>query len=232
MTIVAGHQPNYLPWLGFFDKMRQCDIFIIEDTVQFEYHGFTNRNRIKSTSGPVWLTVPVEAGHSRQAIAQIKIANNADRRWRMRHYGTLHANYATALHWKKYRDFFKYVYERTWDSLLELNIFVIKEIMRVLKTDCQLVMASSLDVHGQKDRLLIEQCKKLGAGLYLSGVGAKNYLDPKRFADEGISVAFQDFTYPTYPQLHGPFIPNLSVVDYLLCMEDYDWKSGMTLWEG
>jgi hypothetical protein len=89
--------------------------------------------------------------------------------------------------------------------------------MGFFNIDTPLVMASSLGVSGKKSELILEQCKAVGANVQLSGIGGRDYIDIKRFEAEGLKVVFQDFDYPTYPQLHGGFIPNLSVVDYLFC---------------
>ena len=221
--IMAGHQPNYLPWLGYFDKMKKCDVFVIEDTVQFEYHGYTNRNRIKTRVGVTWLTVPVKAPARRQPINQVMIANHSNPKWRRRHWGTLQANYGKAPHWNKYNDFFDDVYKRNWEKLIDLNMHLIKGIMRFLGIDRKLVMASSLDVKGKKSQVITGQCKALGADTYLSGVGGKEYINLREFEDAGIKVIFQDFKYPVYDQLHGAYIPNLSIVDYLLCTARKEW---------
>ena len=221
--IMAGHQPHYLPWLGYFDKMKKCNVFVIEDTVQFEYHGYANRNRIKTREGPRWLTVPVKAPARRQPISQVQIANDSDRKWRRRHWGTLRANYGKAPHWGKYANFFEDVYKRKWETLVDLNMDLIKGIMRFLKIDRELVMASSLDAKGKKSQLIIEQCKEVGAEIYLSGAGGREYITPREFKEAGVKVIFQDFKYPIYNQLHGDYIPNLSIVDYLLCTGGKEW---------
>lgn len=221
--IMAGHQPNYLPWLGYFDKMRKCDIFVIEDTVQFEYHGYTNRNRIKTREGTRWLTVPVKATARRQPINQVEIANDSDRKWRRRHWGTLEANYGKAPHWSEYKNFFGDVYMRNWEKLMDLNMHLIRGMMKLLEIDRKLVMASSLGAKGKKSQLIMEQCKALGADTYLSGAGGKEYINPKEFEDVGVEVIFQDFKYPVYNQLHGEYFPNLSTVDYLLCTAGKEW---------
>ncbi len=211
--IMAAHQPDYLPWLGYFDKMRRSDVFIIQDIVQFEYHGFTNRNRFKTKDGAVWLTVPVKASTRHQAIMDVEIMD--DKKWARRHWGLIQSNYAKAPYFKQYQNFFKSTYERSWQKLADLNIHLIKGIMDIFGIDRRLVIASSLDVRGNKNDLLIRQCKTVGADTYLSGAGGRAYVDVQMFRDAGIEVMFQDFKYPIYTQLHGDYVPNLSVTDYL-----------------
>jgi hypothetical protein len=213
--IVAGHQPNYLPWLGFFDKMSKCDIFIIEDVVQFVSQEFQNRNRIKTPKGVNWLTVPVRKGRKRQVISEVQIANEKD--WSKQHWLMLKSCYARSPYWKEYCDFFDETYCRKWTRLIDLNLHLIRGVMNFLGINKELVMASSLGVSGKKNDLIVAQCKALGADTLLSGTGALNYLDLERFEKEGIKVIFQEFKYPVYPQLWGSFVPDLSVIDYIFC---------------
>jgi hypothetical protein len=220
---VGGHQPNYLPWLGFFDKMRHCDIFIIEDNVQYEQQGFTNRNRIKTPHGPKWLTVPVEHVGGPLPINEVKISNCAEPDWAKRHWLTLKHNYGKAPFWEDFCGFFEQTYALEWKMLLDLNLHFIKGIMNILEISTPLVMASSLGVSERKSEGVLAKCKAVGADTQLCGNGAKEYLDLTKFEKEGITVVFQDFCHPIYPQLQNEFIPNLSVVDYLFCAGNKPW---------
>jgi hypothetical protein len=217
MVITAGHQPNYLPWLGFFDKMAKSDIFIIEDDFLYEHNGFINRNRIKTMQGAKWLTVPVRHAGYQQPINQIRIANSGEPDWANRHWLTLKHNYIKAPYWDKYSGFFEETYSQKWDRLIDLNLHLIKGLMRFLKIEKPLIMSSNLETCGKKSDLILAQCKAINADIQLSGAGAKNYIQTNRFEENGIKVVFQDFKYPQYRQLQGNFIPNLSVVDYLFC---------------
>jgi hypothetical protein len=221
--IVAGHQPNYLPYLGFFDKLRRSDVFIIEDNVQIERQGFTNRNRILTAGGVRWLTVPIEHANKQLLINQVKIANAAEPDWQNRHWLTLKHSYCKAPYWNQFNGFFKDTYERQWGLLIDLNMHLIKGIMGFLGIDKPLALSSSLGVSGKKTELIIAQCKKVGADMQLSGNGCREYIDDKRFSQEGIKLTFQEFNHPTYPQTCTGFVPNLSVVDYLFCMGGKPW---------
>jgi len=212
---MAGHQPNYLPWLGFFDKMSKCDVFVIEDEVQFVYHEFHNRNKIKTPNSIRWLTVPVKEGRKRKNFSEILISNNKN--WSKRHWLTLKTSYSKSPYWNKFCTFFEETYEKKWNKLIDLNLHLIKGVMDFLNIETELVLASSLNVSGKKNDLIIAQCKALGAKTYLSGVGARIYLDIDKLEREGIKVVFQEFEYPIYSQLWGEFVPNLSIVDYLFC---------------
>jgi len=230
--IASGHQPNYLPWLGFFDKMVQCDVFIIEDIVQFEQQGFQNRNRVKTFHGVKWLTVPIEHVGKSLSINEIKIANNAESDWAKRHWLTLEYNYCKAPFWDKYSDFFEQTYSQKWTMLIDLNMYLIRGLMQFLKVEKPLVMASSLGVSGKGSELVLAQCKALGAKVHLAGIGGRDYLNLQRFEEEGIKVIFQDFQHPVYPQLHGEFVPNLSVVDYLFCTGGKMWRTADSAMQG
>ena len=222
--IASGHQPNYLPWLGFFDKMRQCDVFIIEDSVQFEQQGFMNRNRVKTFDGVKWLTVPVKHVGRFLPINEVEIGNESEPDWARRHWRTLKCNYSKAPFWDKYSDFFEEAYSKKWQRLVDLNMHLIRGIMRFLRIDRPLVMASSLCVSGKGSDLVLAQCKAVGAKVQLSGSGARSYLNLDTFERSGIEVVFQNFQHPVYPQLHGQFVPNLSVVDYLFCTGGRMWN--------
>ncbi len=222
--IVAGHQPNYLPWLGFFDKIRRADVFIIEDNVQFERQGFTNRNRVYTADGVRWLSVPIQHANKPLLISEVKIANNAEPSWARKHWLTLKHSYCKAPFFSSFSDFFEDTYQRQWDLLIDLNLHLIKGIMRFLNIDKPLVFSSSLPATGNKSELIVAQCKAVGANIQLAGNGCRDYIDPKLFTQEGISLVFQEFKHPSYPQIYSPFVPNLSVVDFLFC------TGGKNLW--
>lgn len=205
--------------------MFQCDIFIIEDNVQFERQGFQNRNRLKTSDGVRWLTVPIEHVGKSMPISEITIANAAEPHWAERHWLTFRHNYAGAPFWEKFEGFFEQTYSQQWIRLMDLNMYLIRGLMKFLKIEKPLVMASSLKASGKKSDLVLAQCKALGATVHLAGIGARDYLDLESFKKEGIKVVFQEFEHPVYQQLYGPFVPNLSVVDYLFCTGGKEWRN-------
>lgn len=203
--------------------MRRCDVFIMEDNVQYEQQGFTNRNRIKTPQGPKWLTVPIEHVGGPLLINEVKISNRAEPDWAKRHWLSLKHNYGKAPFWEKYCGFFEETYSQEWTLLINLNMHLIKGIMRILNIETPLVMASSLGVFESKSDAVLAKCKAVGADTQLCGNGAREYLDLTRFDEEGIIVVFQDFCHPVYMQLQSEFTPNLSVVDYLFCAGNKPW---------
>lgn len=206
--------------------MAKCDVFVIEDNVQFERQGFQNRNKVKIPGGIKWLTVPVEHVGKDLLINEVRIANAAEPRWAERHWMTLKHNYRKAPFWEELQGFFEEAYEKHWDLLIDLNMHLIKGLMEVLGIQKKLVMSSALGVGGKKGELVLNQCKVLGADQLLAGAGAKDYLDIEAFEKAGVKVIFQEFKYPVYEQLHGgDFVPDLSVVDYLFCADGKPWRT-------
>ena len=211
--IVAIHQPQYLPWIGYFDKMLKSDIFCYLDNVQFKKNEWQNRNRIKTAQGWQWITVPVKYRFP-QRIDEVKINNEAD--WRKKHFQTLISNYSKAPFFKEHYSFFKQVYERDWEFISELNIFLIEYIREKLGAgERQTVSASSLTLREDPSARLIDICRIVGADTYLSGRDGSQYMDLACFRDSGIKVITQDFQHPSYPQRFGEFVPQLSAIDLL-----------------
>jgi len=214
-VIVTIHQPEHMPWLGFFDKMRQADVFVLLDTTQFAKDDFQNRNRIKTRSGPAWLTVPVyKKGRSEQLIIDVEICN--DRNWRNQCWSLIYQSLKDAPFFAKYMPFFKDLYAREWSKLVELNVTIIRYLAQQLGLKTDLVMASELGVYERgSTNVNLSICRLLGADVYLSGKHGRDYLDERKFREQGIGVTYQEFRHPKYPQLWGDFVSNMSAIDLL-----------------
>lgn len=211
--IITIHQPEYLPWIGFFDRVSKADIFVILDDVQYQKNGFINRNKIKTSQGWQWLTVPVKERESMKKINEVEINNQID--WRQNHWKSLLYNYNKAPCFKKYSDFFEENYKKKWDSLADLDIYLIENIMDMLGIKTETKISSLLNIKGEATDRLVNMCKMLGVDTYLSGPGGKEYMDLDKFKKQNINVIFQEFTHPIYVQQFGEFIPNLSIIDLL-----------------
>lgn len=215
MTTVVVLQPGYLPWLGFFDQMRRADVFVYYDDVAFDKHGWRNRNRIKSPQGPVWLTVPVlHRARFGQALDEVEIDNR--RPWARKHVATIRQLYARAQYLDRYLPELEELLSRSWPGLVELDIAVAQLLAGWLGLQRRLYRASTLGIPGERSQRLLDICRHFRADRYLSGNAAKAYLDTAMFQAAGITVAWQDYTHPVYPQQHGAFEPYLSVLDLLL----------------
>jgi hypothetical protein len=211
MTVVTIHQPQYLPWLGYFDKLEKCDVFCLLDTVQYKKNEFQNRNRIKTADGWQWLTVPVTYRFP-QRINEVGVNQTAD--WQRKHLQALRSNYSKAPFFSSYYPSFEEFYQQSGEMIAEVNVASIQLLMELLGLERKLVLASSLRVDTKDPTLrLVEICQALGGGAYLSGKDGAKYMDVDMFARHEIDVLFQDFNHPQYPQCYGPFEPNMSVVD-------------------
>lgn len=214
-------QPGYLPWVGFFDQMRRSDVFVYYDDVQFDKHGWRNRNRIKAPDGaPHWLTVPVfHSGRNWPAILEVEIDNRTP--WARKHVGTLKQFYGKAPHLHRYLPALEEVLEHRWTLLVDLDLAVTGLISGWLGLTRPTLRASAIGIPGKQSERLLALCQHVGARRYLSGNSAKAYLDTELLTRHGIEVEWQDYIHPVYPQQHGDFVPYLSIVDLLFnCGEE------------
>lgn len=214
-------QPGYLPWMGFFDQMRRSDVFVYYDDVQFDKHGWRNRNRIKSPKGePHWLTVPVRhSGLGFPAILDVEIDNRTP--WARKHTGTIRQFYAKAPYLKRYLPELDELLERPWERLVDLDVDLAALMCRWLGLAPNVYKSSELGIDGERSERLLKLCIHFGANRYMSGSAARCYLDVDLFNRHDIEVRWQNYHPPTYPQMHGEFVPYLSALDLLLnCGDD------------
>lgn len=216
--ILTGHQPNYLPYLGFFHKIVLADTFVIVDNTQFVKRGpfgWIHRNKIRTPEGWMWLTIPVETkGKFTQTIRETMIDNSTP--WRRKHWKSIEWHYKKAPFFHLYADSFREIYSREWSSLAELNQTLILKHIELLGIKVRIEIGSLMNLTGKASHLVLELCRKTGADTYISGIHGKDYLDLALFEKEGIKIVFQDFKHPSYNQAYpGEFVPNLSTIDLL-----------------
>lgn len=215
---VASHQPNYIPWLGYFYKISRADRFVFVDMVIYPGRSYINRNYIKTANGPLWLTIPViTKGRTGQLIRQVETDNLQG--WTERHLKALHLNYRRAPHFEEVYALLEPLYARVSgerSSLSEFNISLIRAIAAYLEIHPEWIIASDLDVSGAKTDLVVDICSAVGGTSYLAGLGAKAYMEEDKLRDAGIALDYSGFEQQTYPQLFGDFAPNLSIVDVLM----------------
>lgn len=214
--MVAIHQPNYIPWLGYFFKIARARKFVFLDMVKFPNPGVVNRNTIKAQNGAAWLTIPVlRTGRSNQLIAEVE--TDGVQPWRKRHLMALRSNYGKAPYFKETFALLEPHYQEKMSSLAAFNIGLIRAIANHLELSPRFVLASELkDVSGQKTDLIREICLAVGGTSYLAGTGAKSYQEDVKLERAGITPHYSTFFSPTYPQQFGEFVPNLSIVDVLM----------------
>jgi len=218
---VAIHQPQYLSWPGYFNKIYQSDVFVFLDDVQYKKNDWINRNRIRTSSGWQWITVPVEFKF-KDLINEVRINNRVC--WRRKHLQALKINYSRAPFFKDYISFFEGVFSREWIYLSEFCIFLVEQICNILNIKKKFVLSSSLNIHTTGTQRLIDICRKLGADTYISGQGAKNYLQKELFMEYNINLKFQEYKIPCYRQAYKGWVENLSIVDVLFCCGDDSLK--------
>ncbi len=212
--VIAFHQPVYLPFAGFFQKMARADEFAFMDFVQLSKQSWQVRNRIKTQEGALWLTVPVYVkGRHVQLIRDARIAEGT---WRRKHWEAIRQNYGKAPYFRDYADFFADVYGRSWEWLADLNLHLIDGMRRLLGVTTPVVDVKEMSFEGTKSDLVVDMCKKLGATAYLSSDGEAAYIDKEKFDAAGLKQSYLRWEPTPYPQLFGDFIPNLSAIDLLL----------------
>lgn len=212
--ILTAHQPVYLPWLGLFHKIAISDSFCYFDDVQYLKKDWNNRNKIKTQNGEVWLTVPVlSKGYRRRKIKEIEIDNSIN--WQRKHWKSIYFNYKKAPYFNKYADFFEDLYKKEWQYLTDLNEYMLKWFLKELEIKVDYYKASELNFQGDKSGLVLDMCKKLGADLYIFGALGKDYAKEEDFNREDVKIYFQDYKHPAYNQLHGGFVPYMSIIDLL-----------------
>ncbi|MCX7982783.1 MAG: WbqC family protein [Syntrophales bacterium] len=212
--ICGIHQPQYLPWLGYFDKIDRSDVFVLLDTVQYKKNEWQNRNRIKTATGPQWLTVPVLYRFG-QKIMEVEINNKE--RWQHKHWQALVTNYARAPYWDFLTPFLENMLKQRWDKIGALNIEIVKGLCEILGIKTPLYVASELgSFPDTPDERLIAITRQVGADTYLAGSGGHNYMDLQAYESAGVKVIFQEFRHPVYRQLFSrEFISHLSVIDLI-----------------
>ena len=211
---VAIHQPNYLPYLGFFHKLSLADTFVIMDDTQYDKK-FTNRNKIKVPGNWIWLTVPINKKHKFVANKIVEINNEEN--WQSDHFKKINHSYSNSEFFKKnYKTFFEKIYSKKWDHLFTLNYELIIQLIDWLDIKIEVIKESELNVKGNSTERLVNISKKIGAETYVSGIGGKEYMNEKMFETNNIKIEYQNFKCPIYKQVfNSEFIPNLSIIDLL-----------------
>jgi hypothetical protein len=213
---IAIVQSNYIPWKGYFDLIQSVDEFVLFDDVQYTRRDWRNRNRIKTAHGLAWLTIPVQT--TGQYLSLIKDIEVTDAGWAAKHWRTIAAAYGKAPHFKWFAERFEPLYASVPDTRLSLiNRRWLEAVCGALDIHTTLTWSMDYAVAAGKTERLASICQQAGAGTYISGPSARDYIDDAVFAAAGIELQYFDYAgYAPYPQLHGPFEHHVSIVD-LLC---------------
>lgn len=209
---VVISQPMYFPWVGMLEQVRLCDIFVHYDDVQFA-RGFFNRVQVKTNMGMRWLTVPLQDLHRGQLINEVMIDNRTD--WRRSHRDLLRNAYANAPCKAEMLGLVDKVFSREYQLLSDLSRTSVMELIRYFDLDngCSFFDSSTMATPGSSTQRLIDLCLRLNCKTYLTGHGARNYLDHERFEAHAINVAYMNYGLRPYPQSHGAFTPYVTALD-------------------
>ncbi|NKB55256.1 MAG: hypothetical protein GKS00_02870 [Alphaproteobacteria bacterium] len=223
--VLSIHQPAYLPWIGYLDRIARSDLFVFLDTVQFQKNSFQNRNRVRTAQGDTWLTVPVKSrDHIQGSLLDIEIS--AAVRWQVKHLRTLEQAYSKAPHFGRVMEWLRPFYEQSWSRLSELCWAMLEEHLNAAGIKTKLLRASELDgIDGRKSELILSIARRVEADTYLSGPLGLDYLDRDSFVQAGIELDVHKFEHPNYRQLREPFIAHMAAVDRMMCEgKSIEWR--------
>ena len=215
--LVAIHQPNFFPWLGFFDKLARADTMVLLDSVQFPKKGGTWINRVQLLVGdsPAWVTVPVvRAYEGTRTIVEMEIDESAP--WRKKLLKTIQASYGRAPYHDDVAGPLADLVEDPSGSLADYNVAAIEALASSLGIETKLVRSSQLEADGAATDLLVAITREVGGRAYLAGGGASGYQEDEKLEAAGIELVEQRFEHPVYEQRTNEFVPGLSVIDALM----------------
>ena len=218
--LVAIHQPHYVPWLGYLDRMARADLFIVLDHVQFERRNYQNRTMIRCEGESKWLTVPVVQLSQKERIVDKQVDNSegGSRAWGPTHFKTLRYAYRKAPYFEMYAPRLQEILEARWDRLVDLDLAMLEFLRDVFEIRTPLKRSSEMRAEGARSDLLLNLCREIGPKTtFFGGLGgSRGYLDLAAFEAAGIGVQWQQFQHPTYPQCGpGAFTPGLMSLDFL-----------------
>jgi hypothetical protein len=210
---VAIHQPQYFPYPGFFHKLSLSDAFVIMDDVQYDKR-FTNRNKIISPHGPMWISVPINKSQKFLPNRDVEINNNLP--WAQDHWKKIQSSYSRAEFFHLYRSYLDQLYKRPWMKLFDLNFETLKQTISWLGIRIEVIKESDLHINSKSTQRLVDVCEAVGADTYVAGSGSKNYMEEQMFSRSNVKVLYQNYIPISYKQhLAEQFIPNLSIIDLL-----------------
>ena len=225
---IAIHQPNYIPWLGYFHKIHMADYFVFLDDAQFSNKGLHNYHFLKTRKGPQRMRIPVIQTLG-DKINEVKINNDFD--WREKHLNLFRENYRNADNFAEVFEDFSSLINCDHDLLVDLNISIIKFICEKLGFEARFIQSSDLNISSGREEKIIEICKKLEGGVYLSGTGARAYQNEESFNKAGIQLKYLEYNVLHYKQQYQDFQSNVCVLDYLANC-GYTWNAILNHQEG
>ncbi|MDX9992037.1 MAG: WbqC family protein [Anaerolineales bacterium] len=217
MMNVVILQPSYIPWRGVFDQIRRADLYIFYDDVQYDKHGWRNRNQIKTGQGKQWLTIPVHSAGATQGLLIKDAKIDWSKPWAKNHWKALAFAYAKAPYFQRYASFLEPFYQRSDPLLADFTIDLTIALARAMGiTQTRFMRSSAIPgISGEKTDRLIQILSSVGAKNYISGPSARDYIEADKFEQAAITLEYMRYNYPEYPQLYSPYDPYVSILDLL-----------------
>lgn len=212
--ITSIHQPDFFPYFGYFNKINKSDVYIVMDNVQLSKSGWTHRDKIKTNKEVSWITIPIKNIKKKQLIKDCLIDHDIN--WKKKHINMISESYKNSKFINEGIEIINDLYKLNTNYLFEFNFNIINKLFEIFKINVDIKLLSQLNVDGDKSELLIKILKKINSNLYLSGDGAKNFIDIDLFKNNNIEIIFNDFKHPIYEQIHGNFVKDLSILDIIL----------------
>lgn len=214
---VVIHQPEFIPYIGFFERLADADIFVILDDVGYQKNGFINRNKIKTKNEAKWITIPVKGRSPNIKINEVVIDNSKD--WSKSLLSLIEENYKNAPHFSEIFPIIKEALSKKWEKICDLDIYLLENINKILGFKVKIVKSSELGVNGRGNERLVKICQNLKANVYLSGPGTDkgHHVNEDEFESQGIKVQIMGFSNPQYLQQFSDkgFLPYMSIIDLL-----------------
>jgi hypothetical protein len=218
--IVTAHQPSYLPWAGYFNKISQSQVYVFLDHVLPSKGDWVNRVKIKTNYGAKYLTVPIiKKNFLKSRISELLIDNEKD--WKSKHLNLIYSNYNKSKYFINYFNKLEKIYSHKWKYIADLNFRLLSFFLEELSIKVEILKSSEMNLIKKKSDLIVEICKKTSATKFIFGEMGINYADEESFRENNIKIYFQKFLPIQYNQLYGSFLPNLSIIDLLFnCGDD------------
>jgi WbqC-like protein family len=210
-------QPSYIPWRGYFDQIRHADVFVFYDDVQYDKHGWRNRNRVKTANGGQWLTIPVaKKGNVAMHLLINEMRICWDTPWNAKHWASIQQSYRKTPYFKRYVPLLEKLYASRPEFLADFTITSTIALANELGiTNTRFLRSSELSVAGTKTDRLVGILQAVGADHYISGPSARDYLEEEKLTAAGVTLEYAEYNYPPYEQLYPPYDPNVSILDLL-----------------
>lgn len=210
-------QPSYIPWRGYFDQIKKADIFIFYDDVQYDKHGWRNRNQIKTAQGKQWMTIPVHSKGVTNGISICDVKIDWSKPWNHNHRKALTFAYKKAPYFASYETWLDSVFGRRDEYLADFTVWLTIDIARQIGiSKTKFIRSSDIpNITGQKTDRLIQILQHVNATHYISGASAKEYMEPQKFEEAGITFEYMEYNYPEYPQLYPPYDPYVTILDLM-----------------